>query len=70
MMAISAVGSLRELAHRVLLTLRQGETEEAEAPISQAETALIAMHGGVLPTEQANDAIPFVAPKVTSGGGH
>jgi len=69
MMAISAVGSLRELAHRVLLTVRQGGAEADDAPISQAETALIAMHGGGSPTGQENDANHFVEPKVTSGGG-
>lgn len=46
MMAISAVGNLRELANRILGLVRTSAEGEAAAPLSDVESALIAIHGG------------------------
>jgi acyl transferase domain-containing protein/acyl carrier protein len=45
-MAITAAGSLRELAHRVLAIVRQDGSSTPQSPVSEAESALITMHGG------------------------
>ena len=44
-MAITAAGSLRELAHRVLAIVRQ-DAGAPQSPVTEAESALITMHGG------------------------
>ena len=44
-MAITAAGSLRELAHRILRIVQQGGEPKA-LPMSETEAALIASHGG------------------------
>jgi acyl carrier protein len=46
MMAISAVGNLRELGQRVLVIARGSGEASAPTGLSDAESALIAIHGG------------------------
>jgi phthiocerol/phenolphthiocerol synthesis type-I polyketide synthase C len=45
-MAITAVGNLRELAHRVLQTVQRGEAAPETTMASDTEHALLALHGG------------------------
>ncbi len=54
-MAITAAGSLRELAHRVLAIVRQDGPAEPGL-VTEAESALIAMHGGAKPFQATSDA--------------
>ncbi len=61
-MAISAAGSLRELAHRILLALRQ-EAPRGDSSVSETESALLAIHGA------AGDP-GFAARKRNAGSGH
>lgn len=63
-LAISAAGTLRELAHRILLTLRQADQSAPTGPVSAVEDALIGMHGGEAGTSE------IAASKRTSGSGH
>ncbi|HWU02181.1 MAG TPA: type I polyketide synthase, partial [Novosphingobium sp.] len=46
MMAISAVGNLKELAQRIVMLVRSDEDEAAGVPLSDVESSLIAIHGG------------------------
>jgi acyl carrier protein len=67
-MAVSAAGTLRELAHRILQTLRQGAAPDEAAAISDTESALIAMHGGE--SGGAADAGDFAESKRNRGSSH
>ena len=60
MMAISAVGNLRELGQRVLAIARGSGEAAAPSALSDAESALIAIHGGGQITQESLKAEPVV----------
>jgi hypothetical protein len=66
-MAISAAGTLRGLAHRILQAFRQDAAADA-APISDAESALLAMHGGNADGARGDNA--FTESKLNTGSNH
>jgi NAD(P)-dependent dehydrogenase (short-subunit alcohol dehydrogenase family)/acyl carrier protein len=65
-MAVSAAGTLRELAHRILQNLRQAGGS-GDIAISDAESALIAMHGGSGSGDPADD---FAETRINTGSSH
>jgi NADPH:quinone reductase-like Zn-dependent oxidoreductase/acyl carrier protein len=57
-MAITSAGSLRELAHRILRAVRQDSEGDAAGPLSEAENALLARHGGDAGSRSLGDDAP------------
>jgi acyl transferase domain-containing protein/NADPH:quinone reductase-like Zn-dependent oxidoreductase/NADP-dependent 3-hydroxy acid dehydrogenase YdfG/acyl carrier protein len=64
MMAISAVGNLRELGQRVLVIARGSGEAAAPTALSDAESALIAIHGGGDITQESVTNVAKPAVKV------